>query len=263
MKSPQKRGVPGYPHAGPGTAGHFMVAAKLSARGSLAKHTNRVIRMRSTKWNAPKPVLSLSWSMVSSTTAAEQRGSPFIVAIGASGGEGLTDIRDLLAALPVSLPAVVLVVLHRPSDQISHLREVLSRSSQMPVLVAQQDDQFRAGCCYVGEPNAHLTLARKSNVRLVEGADDKHRNRTIDILFNSVAAHARARGIGVVLSGSLSDGSRGLAAIAHAGGVSMVLTKGGIAERGMPENAVAYDGPIDVLGSAATIAREIVLRVAG
>lgn len=185
------------------------------------------------------------------------------MAIGASGGEGLRDIRDLLAALPVGLPAVVLVVLHRPSDQISHLKQVLSRASQMPVLISRQGDQFRAGYCYVGEPDAHLTLAQKSNVRLVEGAGDKHRNRTIDILFDSVAAHAGARGIGVVLSGSLSDGSRGLAAIAHAGGVSMVLTREGLAERGMPENAVAYDGPIDVLGSAATIAREIILRVGG
>jgi two-component system, chemotaxis family, protein-glutamate methylesterase/glutaminase len=201
--------------------------------------------------------------MISSTTASEQRQPPFMVAIGASGGEGLTDIRDLLAALPAGLPAVVLVVLHRPSDQVSHLKEVLRRASQMPVLIPQQGDQFRTGCCYVGEPDAHLTLAQQSNVRLVEGTADKHRNRTIDILFNSIAAHAGARGIGVVLSGSLSDGSRGLAAIAHAGGVSMVLTKEGIAERGMPENAVAYDGPIDVLGSAATIAREIILRVAG
>lgn len=98
-------------------------------------------------------------------------------------------------------------------------------------------------------------------MNLVAGAGDKHRNRTIDILFNSVAAHAGERGIGVVLSGSLSDGSQGLAAIAHAGGASMVLSRDGLAEHGMPENAVAYDGPIDVLGSAATIAREIVLRV--
>lgn len=41
----------------------------------------------------------------------------------------------------------------------------------------------------------------------------------------------------------------------------MVLSRDGLAEHGMPENAVACDGPIDVLGSAATIAREIVLRV--
>jgi len=55
-----------------------------------------------------------------------------MVAIGASGGEGLEDIKALLAILPADLPAVVLVVLHRPSDQISHLKEVLSRVSQMP-----------------------------------------------------------------------------------------------------------------------------------
>lgn len=184
-----------------------------------------------------------------------------MVAIGASGGEGLTDIKALLAALPANLAAVVLVVLHRPSDQISHLKEVLSRGSQMPVLVAEHGDRFRAGCCYIGEPDAHLSLAEKSNVRLVEGAGDKHRNRTIDILFDSIAAHARGRGIGVVLSGLLDDGSRGLAAIAHAGGTTMVLTREGRLEHGMPENAAAFDGRTDVLGSAETIAREILRRV--
>jgi two-component system, chemotaxis family, protein-glutamate methylesterase/glutaminase len=199
--------------------------------------------------------------MTSSQSASEQEQSPFIVAIGASGGGGLDDIKVLLAALPADFPAVVLVVLHRPSDRLSHLKEVLSRVSQMPVLVAEDGEQFRAGCCYIGEPDDHLSLAAKSNVRLVEGTQDKHRNRTVDILFNSVAAHARGRVIGVVLSGSLDDGSRGLAAIAHAGGATMVLTKQGVAEYGMPENAAAYNGPIHVLGSATTIAREIVRRV--
>ena len=197
---------------------------------------------------------------MTSSAPGEER-PPFIVAIGASGGEGLEDIRALLATLPFDLPAVVLVVLHRPSDRLSHLKDVLSRVSQMPVLVAAQGEHFRAGCCYIGEPNDHLSLAAKSNVRLVEGTQDKHRNRTVDILFNSVAAHAKRRAIGVVLSGSLDDGSRGLAAIAHAGGTTMVLTKQGVAEYGMPENAAAYDGPIDVLGSATKIAREIVRRV--
>jgi two-component system chemotaxis response regulator CheB len=184
-----------------------------------------------------------------------------MVAIGASGGEGLDDLKALLAALPADLPAVVLVVLHRPSDRLSHLKQVLSRVSQMPVLVAEEGERFRIRSCYIGEPDDHLSLAAKSNVRLVEGAQDKHRNRTVDILFNSVAAHARERAIGVVLSGSLDDGSRGLAAIAHAGGTTMVLTRHGVAEYGMPENAAAYNGPIHVLGSATIIAREILLRV--
>src|SRR5436190_1236991 len=69
------------------------------------------------------------------------------------------------------------------------------------------------------------------------------------------------RAAGVVLSGSLDDGSRGLAAIAHAGGATMVLTKEGVAEHGMPENAATYGSSIDMLGSATTIAREIVRRL--
>lgn len=180
-----------------------------------------------------------------------------MVAIGASGSDGLDDIKALLAALPADLPAVVLVVLHRPSDRLSHLKEVLSRVSQVPVRIAEEDERFRIGCCYIGKPDAHLSLAEKSNVRLVHGPNDVYRNQTVDILFDSVAAHARVRGIGVVLSGSLNDGSRGLAAIAQAGGTTMVLTRGGVTEKGMPNNAAVYDGPVDVLGSAATIAREI------
>jgi chemotaxis response regulator CheB len=54
--------------------------------------------------------------------------------------------------------------------------------------------------------------------------------------------------IGVVLSGSLDDGSRGLAAIHDAGGMTMVLTPARPPQQGMPENAISYDGPIDLIG---------------
>lgn len=131
----------------------------------------------------------------------------------------------------------------------------------MPVLVASEGERFCTGCCYIGEPDAHLSLAARSDVRLVEGGNNSHRNRTIDLLFGSVAKYARQRGIGVVLSGSLDDGSRGLEAIANAGGTTMVITKAGLPEQGMPWNAAHYDGPVDVMGSGATIAREIAQRV--
>jgi two-component system chemotaxis response regulator CheB len=188
---------------------------------------------------------------------------PFFVAIGASGGEGLDDIKRLLSALPSRLSAVVLVVLHRPSDQVSHLREVLARASAIPVVLAAEDEQFRVGRCYIGEPDAHLSLAAKSRVRLVEGADHAQRGRTVDILFNSVAAHAKTRGIGIVLSGSLDDGARGLAAIHHAGGATMILSRGGVPKSGMPRNAAHYDGPVDLIGPAEDLARDVARRVLG
>ena len=67
--------------------------------------------------------------------------------------------------------------------------------------------------------------------------------------------------IGVVLSGSLDDGSRGLASIHEAGGVTMVLTPDTLTGTGMPENAIAYGGPIDVVGNCQKIAAAIIKAV--
>ncbi len=187
---------------------------------------------------------------------------PWFVAIGASGSEGLRDIQALLAHLKAPVPAVILVVLHRPWDQPSNLRAILSRSCHLPVVIAAEGERFNAGTVYIGEPEAHLTLAARSFGELIEDPRRTHRNRNVDLLFDSVAAYAGGRMIGVVLSGALDDGSRGLAAIHKAGGKTMVLAPEPWATRGMPENAIAYDGPIDMIGDAVQIAEAINALVA-
>ena len=198
----------------------------------------------------------LCWRMTSAGRAAVGPPTCF-VAIGASGREGLDDIKALLAALPDPLAAVVLVVLHRPTDRISHLRAILSRASAMPVVIAGEGERFRPDTCYIGEPAGHLTLIDRSLAHLINDPGNRLRNRTIDALFQSLAARAGRRVIGVVLSGALDDGSRGLAAIKAAGGISMVLTSTGRSRRGMPENARDFDRPIDTIGTPEQIAREI------
>jgi two-component system chemotaxis response regulator CheB len=185
----------------------------------------------------------------------------FFVAIGASGSQGLDDIGRLLGHLPPSLQAAVLIVLHRPSDRISHLRDVLDQRSAIPIRIASAGEHLRHGYGYIGEPDAHLTLTASSFGELVPGPRNLHRNRTVDLLFRSVAAHASGGFIGVVLSGFSDDGSRGLAAIHEAGGITMVLTPHGAPHKGMPENAIGYDGPIDFIGPPEAIAAEIAGRV--
>lgn len=178
------------------------------------------------------------------------------VVLGASGSDGLHDIETLLGLLSPSIPAVLMVVLHRPSDRISHLKAVLRRKSKLPVLVAEEAEALQPGACYLGEPDGHLTLIERDRAHLVPGAAHQFRGRTVDVLFASVARHAGPRAIGIVLSGSLADGSRGLADIHHAGGLTMVLTPTTLG-RGMQRNAIDYDGPVDVIGSAEDIARAV------
>jgi two-component system chemotaxis response regulator CheB len=179
------------------------------------------------------------------------------VAIGASGGEGLDDIIALLSALPRPFSGVVLVVLHRPVDRISRLRGVLAEATGRTVRVAQQDEKLEADTVYIGEPDEHLELIGGRRAGLVQDVRREHRNRTIDVLFNSLATYAGRAAVGVVLSGSLDDGSRGLEAIHDAHGITMVLTPQRGGPPGMPENAVDYDGPINVIGSPTLIASEI------
>ena len=181
---------------------------------------------------------------------------PYFVAVGASGAEGLHDIQDLLRALPVPCPAIIMIVLHRPSDKISYLRDVLAHGCSMPVVVAMEAEDLQSGTCYIGEPNAHLTLVDHVVAHLVEGSGHRLRNRTVDALFDSLAAHAGKRTIGIIMSGMLDDGSRGLAAIHAAGGITMVLDPGAKV-RGMQQNAIDYDGPISFIGTAIEIANTV------
>lgn len=181
--------------------------------------------------------------------------SPWIVAVGASGPEGLQDLQALLRAWP-DLDAVVMIVLHRPWNEISRLREILQRSTGMPVIIADEDERLRPGHVYIGEPARHLTLIARTTGTLSPDPARMHRNRTVDLLFNSLAAFAGSRIIGIVLAGSLDDGARGLAAIKKAGGCTMVVTPSK-PPPSMPESAITYDGPIDVIGDIQMLAQAV------
>ena len=183
----------------------------------------------------------------------EDAAPPLYVAAGASGGKGLQDLKELVGALPASFPAVVMLVLHRPTNRTSDLGAILGRASRLPAVVAAEGERLQPGTIYIGEPAEHLRLAAQDLGELVADAANFYRNRTVDLLFRSLAEHGGERVIGVVLSGSLDDGSRGLKAIHEAGGITMALSATG-GEAGMPENAAAFDGPLDLIGSVERIA---------
>ncbi|QIE29837.1 Protein-glutamate methylesterase/protein-glutamine glutaminase (plasmid) [Caballeronia sp. SBC1] len=179
---------------------------------------------------------------------------PYCVALGASGSEGLSDIIELLNVWPKGMHAVLMVVLHRLSEEPSNLRGVLaSRCAGLHVEIAREGEVLIPDVCYIGMPDRPLTLLEDRSAFLIDGSNNRLRNRTVDALFHSMAENIGQRTVGIVLSGSLDDGSRGLAAIHEAGGLTMVLDPQN-KPRGMQQNAIDFDGPITFVGSGTEIA---------
>lgn len=135
--------------------------------------------------------------------------APWIVAIGASGEQGLDDIRELLGELPDTLAAIVMVVLHRQWHKPTQLRAVLAYGCTLPIVIAAQEEYLDSGTVYIGEPSEHLTLAAQRLGVLIDDPSRHYGGRTVDLLFKSIAAHAGRRMIGVVLSARWTMGHAG------------------------------------------------------
>jgi len=179
---------------------------------------------------------------------------PDIVAIGASAG-GVEAVLSLLERFPANFPAAVLVVVHRPVETASRLYHILSRSIKLPILIAEEGQVLKKGLCLIGEPNRHLTV--DANLRVHMLPDSFYRTHNIDALLCSLAGHAAARTIGVVLTGLRKDGALGLRTIKEAGGMALVQSPKEAAYAEMPESAIEAAGEVDLIAPIDVLVRKI------
>jgi two-component system, chemotaxis family, protein-glutamate methylesterase/glutaminase len=168
-----------------------------------------------------------------------------VVAVGASAG-GVEALTRVVADLPADLGAPVLIVLHTPPEPRSHLAEILTRAGTLPAAQAQDGDRLEPNRIYVAPPDHHL-LVVDGTLHVVRGPHENGHRPAIDPLFRSAALAFREGAIGVVLSGSLDDGSAGSAAITGLGGSVLVQDPDDAAFPDMPRNAIVADNPHAVL----------------
>jgi len=177
-----------------------------------------------------------------------------VVAVGGSAG-GLDAFGELLESLPEKPNLALLFAAHLAEDAPSMLPELLSRRSELPVVEAADGMRLEADHGYVIPRRRSLALT--GGALHLEPVGDGAPDPSIDRLFYSVAEALGERAVGVVLSGTGSDGTLGLEAIKSAGGVTFASDDASAKYPGMPRSAIA-SGAVDHVLSV----RQIAARVA-
>ena len=186
------------------------------------------------------------------------RSSVGIVGIGASAG-GLSSFTQLLEHLPADTGLAFVIVQHLERSHESHLVDLLSKFTSMSIVQAAQGVSVESDHIYVIPPNTTMLL---SNGRLtLEPRPPYGQTMPIDLFFRSLALERRARAIGVILSGTGTDGTLGLEAIKAEGGITFAESQESAQYGAMPSSAEGA-GIIDLVLPPTEIAREIV-RMAG
>jgi two-component system chemotaxis response regulator CheB len=164
-----------------------------------------------------------------------------VIVIGASAG-GVEAISRVVSDLPRDLQASVMVVLHISRGR-SFLPEILTRAGRLPASHPEDGQTLEYGRIYVAPPDHHM-IVESGKVRIAHSASENGVRPAVDPLFRSAARVYGGRVIGVVLTGTLDDGTAGIAAIREAGGVTIVQDPDEAVAPGMPRSAIA-SGKVD------------------
>lgn len=160
-----------------------------------------------------------------------------VAGIGASAG-GLEAIQEFFDNLPSISEICFVVIQHLSADHKSLLVELVSRHTSLMVTEAAHDHVIEAGRVYIIPNNKVLTI-KSSRLMLSDKSTVKGPNTAIDQFFESLAADQRRKSIAIILSGTGTDGSKGIMAVQEAGGMVVVQEPSSAKFDGMPNSAIA------------------------
>jgi two-component system CheB/CheR fusion protein len=169
-----------------------------------------------------------------------------IVGIGASAG-GVEALEAFFAAMPAENGMAFVVVMHLDPTHASWLADIIARRTSMPVAAVRDGDTVEPGHVYVLPPGAIVTISER-RLHLRERGAGAGERAAVDIFFNSLAEDCGENAVGIVLSGSGSDGTLGIKAIKEQGGLTLAQGSDRTEPRfkDMPESATAT-GLVDLV----------------
>ncbi|MFO7628054.1 MAG: chemotaxis protein CheB, partial [Prochlorococcaceae cyanobacterium] len=172
-----------------------------------------------------------------------------VVGIGASAG-GLEALQELAAHLVASGGTTYVVAQHLAPEHRSLIVDLLARSTGLTVVTAVDGAPLQPDVIAIAPPNHDVAVAGE-RLRLSDPLPRFGPSPCIDLLFESIAEHWGERGVAVVLSGTGSDGARGVQAVRAAGGLTLAQAPASAKFDAMPRAAISLGGAELVLEPAA------------
>lgn len=169
-----------------------------------------------------------------------------LVIIGGSAGS----LQALLQILPFIENAVsfaIVIVVHRKNSDEQTLEDLIALKSKIKVKEVEDKVPLKAGFIYIAPSNYHLLFEKDETLSLDTSEKINYSRPSIDVAFESAAEIYGSHLIGILLSGSNSDGTVGMQAVKQAGGITVVQNPISAEMSFMPNNAILHVAPNFVL----------------
>ena len=178
-----------------------------------------------------------------------------VVGIGASAG-GLEALQTFFANLSPDTGFTFIVVTHQQPGHISLLPDLLNNFTDMPVLTAQDGLYLKKNHVFVCPPGKNLALLNR-RLHLMDSQQHNSAHLPIDYFLRTLAEDIQEMGIGIILSGTGTDGTLGLKAIKGVSGMTMVQEPKTAKFDGMPSSAIAM-GDVDFVLPAEKMGQQLI-----
>ena len=184
---------------------------------------------------------------------------PFpVIGIGASAG-GLEALQEFFKNLPDNPGAAFVIVQHLSPDYKSLMNELLARYTNMDIHRVEDGMEVRENTIFLIPPRKNMTIFH-GKLLLTDQDQGKSLNLPIDIFFRSLAQDQEKNAVGIILSGTGSDGTLGIRAIKEFGGMTMVQDDRSAKFDGMPRSSIST-GLVDFILPATELGSELVTYI--
>jgi two-component system, chemotaxis family, CheB/CheR fusion protein len=165
----------------------------------------------------------------------------YVIGIGASAG-GLKALKDFFKARQVSQGESYVIILHSLRSQQSHLVQILSRITSIPIQWIENNMPIEGNRIYVSQSHHKIEIKKR---RFITSDRGQHEiiNSTINYFFESLARDIKDKAIGIIMSGTGTDGTAGVHLIEDHGGLVLVQDPSTAEFDGMPLTSIKYDHP--------------------